>query len=128
VEVPDDAGVVNVKSFGAKGDGVSDDTAAITNAIQRVPANAFIYFPNGTYRISAPLLYKNGNTWRAYLGLQGESQTGTIIKLADNTITTIGQCGDSYGLDNLVPRCQSNAMIYTGSQNVTTSEQWQRGL
>jgi hypothetical protein len=32
VEIPDDAGVVNVKSFGAKGDGVSDDTAAITNA------------------------------------------------------------------------------------------------
>ena len=122
VEIPDDAGVVNVKSFGAKGDGVSDDTAAITNAIQRVPANAFIYFPNGTYLISAPLLYKNGNTWRAYLGLQGESQTATIIKLADNTITTIGQCGDSYGLDNRVPRCQSNAMIYTGSQNATTSD------
>lgn len=39
---------LNVKSLGAKGNGVSDDTAAINNAI-RTAAGRVIYFPHGTY-------------------------------------------------------------------------------
>jgi len=40
---------VSVKDFGAVGDGVTDDTAAITNAIA---ASAEVYFPKGQYRIT----------------------------------------------------------------------------
>ncbi|KAF2272061.1 pectin lyase-like protein [Westerdykella ornata] len=39
---------LNVKSRGARGDGVSDDTAAIKNAVQSA-AGRVIYFPHGTY-------------------------------------------------------------------------------
>lgn len=39
-------GWVNVKKFGAKGDGVTDDTEAIQAAIQN---GTVIYFPEGTY-------------------------------------------------------------------------------
>lgn len=43
------ADVVNVKDFGAVGDGVTDDTAAIQAALeQKVP----VYFPDGKYRCS----------------------------------------------------------------------------
>lgn len=54
----------NVKDFGARGDGKTDDTAAIMNAInstgQRCAENcngstlknAIIYFPQGTYLVS----------------------------------------------------------------------------
>lgn len=45
----------NVKAFGAKGDGATDDTAAIQGVLNAAnvanPAGATIYFPAGTYMI-----------------------------------------------------------------------------
>jgi glucan 1,3-beta-glucosidase len=59
----------NVKTFGAKGDGVTDDTAAINAAItsgnrcgspSSCPGTtitpATVYFPPGTYLISSPII------------------------------------------------------------------------
>jgi len=43
---------VNVKTYGAMGDGSTDDTNAIQNAIQ---SNAVIFFPAGTYIISSAI-------------------------------------------------------------------------
>lgn len=45
------AGVINVKNFGAKGDGKTDDTKAIQNAVDAAPENiqSVIYFPKGVY-------------------------------------------------------------------------------
>ncbi|KAI0339777.1 glucan 1,3-beta-glucosidase [Trametopsis cervina] len=56
----------NVKDFGAKGDGTTDDTAAIQNAISSggrcgqgcdstTTQPAVVFFPTGTYKISAPI-------------------------------------------------------------------------
>src|SRR5213078_3627417 len=49
-----DGPTVNVKNFGAKGDGVTDDTAAIRKAFEavRMTPNATIYFPRGTYLVT----------------------------------------------------------------------------
>jgi hypothetical protein len=44
--------VVSVKDFGAVGDGVADDTAAIQAAVVASPS---VLFPRGTYRISASI-------------------------------------------------------------------------
>jgi hypothetical protein len=44
--------VVSVKDFGAVGDGVANDTAAITAAIA---AHGYIFFPAGTYRVLSNL-------------------------------------------------------------------------
>jgi nitrous oxidase accessory protein NosD len=43
----------SVREFGAKGDGQTDDTAALSHAIQR--ADGRLEFPRGDYRISRPL-------------------------------------------------------------------------
>ena len=50
-------GWVNVKDFGAAGDGSTDDTAAIQDAIDWAYANGrqVIYMPSGQYRTTAPL-------------------------------------------------------------------------
>ena len=42
----------NVKYFGAKGDGLTDDTIAIKNALDSIPKGGCLWFPNGTYLIS----------------------------------------------------------------------------
>ncbi|KAF9068659.1 exo-beta-1,3-glucanase [Rhodocollybia butyracea] len=58
----------NVKDFGAKGDGVTDDTAAINSAISSgnrcgqgtCPSStitpAVVFFPSGTYLVSSPII------------------------------------------------------------------------
>lgn len=55
-------GTVNVKAFGATGNGVTDDTAAIQSAITAAQVQgagtnvgATVFFPAGTYLISSPL-------------------------------------------------------------------------
>jgi hypothetical protein len=49
--------VANVKDFGAKGDGSTDDTAAIQAAVAAAVAagGGRVFFPRGTYLISAPI-------------------------------------------------------------------------
>ena len=45
---------LNVRGFGAVGDGVTDDTSAIRAAIDNLPAGGRLYFPAGEY-LTAPL-------------------------------------------------------------------------
>ena len=51
---PEDDTVANVKDFGALGDGVQDDSAAIQLALSSGKSN--IYFPSGTYLIGSSLV------------------------------------------------------------------------
>lgn len=44
--------VINVKDFGAKGDGIMDDTESIQAAIDSAPNNATVLLPAGRYKIS----------------------------------------------------------------------------
>ena len=71
---------VSVKDFGAVGDGVADDTAAIQAAIN---TNKEVFVPNGTYNLSASL------TMTSSQQIRGESQTLAILKTtaAVNAIT-----------------------------------------
>ena len=49
---------VNVKDFGAVGDGIADDTSAIQAAIHCLPENGLLHFPKGIY-LTAPLALKS---------------------------------------------------------------------
>lgn len=71
---------LDVKAYGAKGDGVTDDTAAIQAALDACPENGCtIYFPSGaTYLISAGLQTKTSPTVTQGIKLLGEcAVTGT---------------------------------------------------
>ena len=53
---------INVKGYGATGDGVTDDHAAITNAIAAVPAaGGVVYFPPGTYKVGSYVFIRRSN-------------------------------------------------------------------
>lgn len=85
------AEVANVRDFGASGDGVADDTAAIQAAIDRAAAKgARVYFPPGTYAVSPqrfagiPGVY--GRNSVALFLKSGSKLSGPgIIKLRDGT-------------------------------------------
>jgi len=85
---PADA-VVDVRAaFGARGDGRSDDSAAIQAAISAGLSSSnrdkILYFPAGTYLVSRPLQWRLANgSWSSWLTLQGQNRDHTIIKLAD---------------------------------------------
>lgn len=72
----------NVKTdFQAKGDGVTDDTAAINLAIA---SGGVIYFPAGVYLVTDRIEWKDsGGGWKNYRSIQGEGKTSTVIKLKD---------------------------------------------
>jgi hypothetical protein len=76
-------GPVNVKWFGALGDGIADDYAAFTNAIA---AHTNIYIPTGTYNISQTISLK-GLSWNFY----GDGQTASILKgTTTNIVLRVG--------------------------------------
>lgn len=50
---PGQSSVRNVRQYGAKGDGETDDTAAIQRAIDEAGEGETVYFPGGTYLVSA---------------------------------------------------------------------------
>ena len=80
---PADGMIVNVKDLGAKGDGVSDDTAALNAAIkQGCGKMSVLYFPAGTYLVSGRLGGHGKSFFWSYL--QGAGRDQTIIKLKDN--------------------------------------------
>ena len=97
-KIPSDAGALNVKDFGAKGDGKTDDTDAILEAVNEALSRCdrdryfkpmFIYFPTGTYLVSKTIearLDTNDRDlgWKSGLILVGQDYRNTKIKLKDN--------------------------------------------
>jgi hypothetical protein len=62
---------LNVHDFGAVGDGLTDDTAAIQKAmlaVRAAPATPELVFPAGTYRITAPILVPGSVALRGLAG------------------------------------------------------------
>lgn len=93
ITFPKDAGYLDVRAFGAKGDGKTDDTQAILKALAASGEDTgpnfwhdrLVYLPNGTYKVSGTLLKRyQGGAYASGLSLIGESRDKTIIRLVDH--------------------------------------------
>lgn len=86
ITFPDAAGAANVRSYGAKGDGVTDDTEALQKAFNsnNDDHGRLIWFPAGTYLVSKPLICMRDGKPSYGLQLIGEFRDKTIIKLKDS--------------------------------------------
>jgi hypothetical protein len=82
---------VSVKDFGAVGDGVTDDTTAIQNAVNALSIDSSLYFPKGIYLISSTIILPQRIT------LYGDGMIATQIKTTANApILQLGAAGDAY--------------------------------
>ena len=106
---------VSVKNFGAKGDGVSDDTVAIMAAMTHAQLKKrSVYFPSGSYTYSATLNIPAG------VRVYGESEGTTILSYtgAGNAVymggpgnsTIISYCM----LDDVTIYCRNRASTVNG--------------
>jgi autotransporter passenger strand-loop-strand repeat protein len=74
---------INVTTFGAIGNGIVDDTAAIQAAANAAAAaGKQLYFPPGSYNVGASLQMSSNATWIASPG------TATLVATAGNPIIT----------------------------------------
>lgn len=103
------ADVINVKDFGAVGDGVTDDTAAIQSAFNKC---GNIYIPDGEYKCADALyIYSNSNiqlspkakilftgTYGAHTGIKIH---GSVDSLWHYLTTDIGRGTKEIPLDNV---------------------------
>ncbi|MBS0264248.1 MAG: hypothetical protein JSS02_20085 [Planctomycetes bacterium] len=97
---PASSAVVDVTRppYGARGDGITDDTDAIQRALTDVMGqHKLLYFPNGTYLVSRTLKWSKQNSSRKEAWgknfLQGQNVARTIIRLKDATFTDPQQPG-----------------------------------
>ncbi|KAF0444212.1 DUF2479 domain-containing protein [Pediococcus pentosaceus] len=69
---------INVKTYGAVGDGVTDDTEAIQKALDEAYENKVlnVYLPKGKYRVTKPLIMKARNDQNLYYHGEGVKLTG----------------------------------------------------
>ncbi|MFV0342442.1 MAG: glycoside hydrolase family 28 protein [Anaerocolumna sp.] len=61
ITTPGEEVTLNVKEFGAKGDGIQDDTRFIQAAILSCPKKGRVYIPEGIYKVSSIFLKSNLN-------------------------------------------------------------------
>lgn len=88
---PSDSGVINVKDspYNAKGDGVTDDTSAIIQALNAAGEHPLpvtpVFLPAGTYLVSDTLRKTLADTFPGGdMNLYGEGETKTFIQLKDS--------------------------------------------
>ena len=89
----------SVKDFGAVGDGVTDDTAAINRAIKNLMTvettgkeKRALYFPGGRYKIASASIKIYPHTV-----LVGDGPTSSIIETADSTLNNLVEFVDLKG-------------------------------
>lgn len=111
--IPSDA-VVDVKAeFGAKGDGRSDDTAAIQAAVSAAigldNTRGVLYFPNGTYVIKKSIEWRRTDgAWATAITVQGQNRDRTVLRLANAS-------------PDFTNAAAPRAMLVTASQNADAS-------
>lgn len=84
VVYPED-GMVNIRDYGVKGDGKTDDTELIRLAVEdNIMTHKTLYFPEGTYLVSKTIEWKREDgKFGAFLTWQGAGVDKTTIKLVN---------------------------------------------
>lgn len=110
---------ISVKNFGATGDGTTDDTTAINNAISNVLSSGRrgdVYFPPGNYRTTATITLEGtgirlvGDNGELGTKITADHSSGPVVRVKNrrcgvigieidaSASRTSGAMGDNYGI------------------------------
>ena len=94
--LPASAASLNVKNYGARGDGRTDDSAAIQAALKAAKGapDAVVYFPAGTYRYSRVIQVDS-------VHVEGAGPNSTIFEFTNNQRSAWRLTGDSPEIQNV---------------------------
>jgi hypothetical protein len=123
VAAEQNAQVVNVRELGARGDGITDDTAAIQKSIDGAAKGQTILFPAGVYSV-ANLQIKNrsglvfsGEGRRSVIKQRaGAERIATFVGVADIVITQLGF--DANGIKSY------GGLVFYAAQRVRIENNW----
>lgn len=111
------SGKVNVKWFGARGDGATDDTAAIQAAIDRFASGrGTIYFPKGIYLSTATIAVVHDR-----VNLVGAGQWVSQIKFqptVDDICIFIGKGGEGSTNSGVITQCSVKGLSFTSTNTI----------
>jgi Pectate lyase superfamily protein len=107
---------LNVKTFGARGDGKTDDTNALQTAFAAAIGTApkyntcLVYFPKGNYRITKPLSFYEPAALGGFIG-GADSSSVRIINTATSTALRVGAWGFTVqGIGFSLPKTSSTCL------------------
>jgi hypothetical protein len=107
-ELPNDKAMANVRAFGARGDGKSDDTAAFQRALDQAPRGVLLV-PRGRYRLTGQLtITRSGLILRG----EGRGEQGSVLEFASSiadlqglaTLPETNKLSWSGGLIQILPK------------------------
>jgi len=96
-------GWYNVKAYGAVGDGTTDDSGAIQQAINAAKAagGGKVHLPKGNYKVTAELLVNDAFADVSGVRLVGDGINATSIIAGANNITLVHWAGNYGGIDGI---------------------------
>ena len=100
-------GVLNVKWFGAKGDGETKDSTAVQSALDALAKGQMLYFPKGIYLLRHGLHCNKIRVTLSSSGavLRGEGDIGAVLNLTGTSLSTVdGLKIEGAEFDNHVPK------------------------
>lgn len=101
----------DVKAYGATGDGVTDDTSAITDAITAADAvDGCVYLPPGTYLVDTTITVPH------QVMIRGASRWSSVIKYTGDTIGILFDNTSGSTLSDLKLEVTSSAATVVGIQ------------
>ena len=100
---------VSAKDFGAKGDGVADDTAAIQKALDSLTGGGVVNLPAGAYKITDSLRVPHGGTLLGEGARWESSATQLIVEKPGFPAVRLGHVASVKGLAISYPNNADNA-------------------
>jgi len=102
----------NVRNFGARGDGIKDDTAALVAALGKAQTNGggIVFLPRGKYAVSNTISISRGTV------LRGEKEEWVCLAWPDftNPPAALIQGSNSFGLENLTLYANNHQHVIVG--------------